>query len=56
MKEILIRFFRYFSRKNDPVHSCDLYKAKGCSHVDGMLCDFPECSMNKEYVNGVQPT
>lgn len=35
--------------KNDPVYHCNLYIDKGCSHVDGMLCDFPNCSMNKDY-------
>ena len=25
-------------------------KNEGCSHVDGMLCDFPNCSMNNDYV------
>lgn len=34
---------------NDPVKHCKLYKEIGCSHVDGMLCDFPKCSMSKEY-------
>lgn len=36
--------------KNDPVRNCKLYKDKGCSHIDGILCDFPNCSMNKEYI------
>lgn len=38
-------------RTKDPVHSCALYKAEGCSHVDGMLCDFPECQMLKDWKN-----
>ena len=33
----------------DPVKSCNLYKDKGCSHVDGLVCDFPKCSMNNQY-------
>lgn len=36
----------------DPVKHCDLYKDKAagsCAHVDGPLCDFPGCSMLKEY-------
>ena len=36
----------------DPVHSCDLYRDKSagsCAHVDGPLCDFPECSMLADY-------
>ena len=35
---------------SDPVKSCELYKTEGCSHVDGLLCDFPECSMNKNFI------
>ena len=34
---------------SDPVKSCDLYKAEGCAHVDGMLCDFPTCQMLKDW-------
>lgn len=36
--------------KNDPVKNCALFKDKGCAHVDGMLCDFPNCQMNEEYI------
>lgn len=34
---------------NDPVKHCALYKERGCSHVDGYLCDYPDCSMLKEH-------
>lgn len=44
----------YYTCKNDPVHNCKLYREQGCSHVDGMLCDFPNCSMNNEYVKEKQ--
>lgn len=37
-------------RRNDPVKNCELYKDKCCAHVDGMLCDFPGCSMNLNYI------
>lgn len=33
----------------DPVKGCELYKNEGCSHVDGLLCDYPKCEMLKEY-------
>ena len=33
----------------DPVRGCELYKNEGCSHVDGLLCDYPKCEMLKEY-------
>jgi len=39
-------------RKKDPVRSCELYKDEGCAHVDGYLCDFPNCDMRNSYVNG----
>ena len=34
---------------NDPVKGCDVYRNIGCSHVDGFLCDYPDCSILKEY-------
>ena len=43
---------RLLDRSADPVHSCDLYRDKSagsCAHVDGPLCDFPECSMLDDY-------
>lgn len=33
--------------KNDPVYSCQVHKTEGCAHVDGLLCDFPDCSILK---------
>jgi hypothetical protein len=50
MKNIFKTLLKIFSRENDPVYSCILYKDKGCSHVDGYLCDFPQCDMNAEYI------
>lgn len=35
----------------DPVKHCTLYKEEGCSHVDGMLCDFETYSMRVGYDN-----
>ena len=34
---------------NDPVKHCSVYKEIGCSHVDGYLCDYPDCSILKDY-------
>lgn len=34
---------------NNPVKHCQVYKQLGCSHVDGFLCDYPDCSMLKEH-------
>jgi DNA-directed RNA polymerase subunit RPC12/RpoP len=38
------------STKTDPVFHCPVYKKDGCSHVDGMMCDFPYCHVLKDYV------
>lgn len=35
----------------DPVTDCNVYKEKGCCHVDGLLCDFKTCSMRIDYEN-----
>lgn len=35
--------------KNDPYYHCELFRDRGCAHVDGLLCDFPKCDMNKSY-------
>ena len=35
---------------DDPINQCNLHKEIGCSHIDGMLCDFPKCSMLKGYM------
>lgn len=48
---ILAYVIYLLSKIQDPVKNCKLYKDKGCSHVDGMLCDFPHCKMNKDHVN-----
>ena len=43
---------KIFDKSSDPVYSCDLYldkSAGSCVHVDGMFCDFPECSMLADY-------
>jgi len=36
-------------RKHDPVVKCKLFKELGCAHVDGYLCDFPDCDMHEKY-------
>ena len=39
----------YF-RSKDPVHSCDVYKSdESCAHVDGPLCNFPNCATLLEH-------
>ena len=54
-KTVLKRIKKFFTdwkyiHQNDPVKKCELYKNEGCSHADGMLCDFPNCSMNNDYI------
>ena len=36
-------------KNNDPVRYCEVFKHKGCSHVDGFLCDFPICNVLQDY-------
>ncbi len=38
------------SHKNDPLFHCSVYKDGGCAHVDGFLCDFPDCTIYKDYI------
>lgn len=45
-----IKRFYYRWRNSDPVHHCTAYLDKGCSHVDGMLCDFPNCDIYKRHM------
>jgi hypothetical protein len=33
----------------DPIKKCELYKHKGCSFVDGMLCNVNTCEELKDY-------
>jgi hypothetical protein len=53
-KSLLTKLWESIKGTNDPIKHCDLYKDKGCSHVDGMLCDFPKCSMNYDYIKDKQ--
>ena len=45
-----LKRFWYRWRNSDPVYHCNVYREEGCSHVDGMLCDFPNCSIYHEYM------
>lgn len=35
----------------DPVKSCPVYKNEGCAHVDGYLCNYPDCPMIEKTLN-----
>lgn len=38
--------------RNDPVKKCKVFLTVGCSHVDGYLCKYPNCSsLNEENIN-----
>jgi hypothetical protein len=52
LKSIIKRIKRFFFRlKNrDPYYSCPVWKSEGCSHVDGLTCDFPNCVIMREYM------
>ncbi|OQB40304.1 MAG: hypothetical protein BWY04_01393 [candidate division CPR1 bacterium ADurb.Bin160] len=50
-EDLKIKNFILDMYRNDPVFNCKMYKEQGCCHVDGILCDFPKCSMNEEYIN-----
>jgi hypothetical protein len=38
------------AKENDPLYNCRVFKDLRCSHVDGFLCDFPKCSINRKYL------
>jgi hypothetical protein len=40
---------KYLETPKDPVKECLSYKERGCSHVDGMLCEMEDCGILKEY-------
>ncbi len=41
-------------RENDPVKKCLVYINEGCSHVDGLLCNYPDCNIIKEFKNEIK--
>ena len=36
-------------KENDPFYGCEVWLNEGCSHVDGLLCNYPECEILKKY-------
>lgn len=51
--EIRDSFISLYDDSSDPVRHCEVYKDRAngsCAHVDGMLCDFPHCSIRKNYL------
>jgi hypothetical protein len=51
MKRIINKIKKCYYRiiNRDPLKKCPFYKEFGCSHVDGMLCDFPSCDIYRGY-------
>ena len=41
-------FYRW--RNSDPAKHCPVYTEQGCAHVDGMLCNFPDCTTYHKYM------
>lgn len=48
IKKIRRAYWRFMNA--DPIRNCQLYKDKGCVHVDGPICDFPHCSMMHDHM------
>lgn len=51
-KIIIKRIKRFFFRlkNSDPFYHCPVWKNEGCSHVDGLICNFPNCTTMHEYM------
>lgn len=48
----IIKYIKQFANRfklDDPLWHCGLFREKGCSHIDGPLCDFPNCRMYSAY-------
>lgn len=41
--KIIPRIKNFFCDLDDPVRDCNVYKAVGCAHVDGPLCEMATC-------------
>ena len=47
-KKIKRLYYRW--RNSDPVRYCPVFLKEGCSHVDGILCEFPRCEIYHRYM------
>ena len=45
MNPVLKVIKMYRERTLDPVKNCLVYRAVGCAHVDGMLCNMRTCDI-----------
>ena len=48
LKRIKRLWYRW--RNSDPAMRCPVYLNDDCSHVDGMLCNFPDCDTYHKYM------
>ena len=44
-----MKSLKEYIKENDPVYGCEVWLNEGCSHVDGLLCNYPECEILKQY-------
>ena len=51
-KSIIKRIKKFFFKlkNNDPLFNCEYHKQCGCVHVDGPLCDFPNCDIRLAHI------
>ena len=49
LKARLRILWKHLKGHTDPVNSCLVFKERGCAHVDGLLCNFPNCKTFKSY-------
>lgn len=45
------KIFRYLNFFKNPCKNCIIYKEIGCSYAKSDLCDYPICSLLKDYKN-----
>ncbi len=45
---------KLYNRSADPVYECEVYFHKGCSHVDGYLCNMDTCDIREDYADKVR--
>jgi hypothetical protein len=46
-----LKRFWYCLLNSDPVRHCPVYKEQGCAHVDGLLCNFPDCPVFRGFMD-----
>lgn len=46
-----LKRFWYCLLNSDPVRHCPVYREQGCAHVDGLLCNFPDCPVFRGFMD-----